>query len=346
VYRPCWFWPEADSGEVWERVTRALVLGATGCIGNNIVRACLDKGWKVRAFRRADSRTWMLEGLKVEQAVGNLEAPESLLKAMHGCDVAFHAAGYYPLHSLEFHASLRTAVCGMRNVLEAAARSGVGRLVYTSTLTTVAHPGEGGRLADERDYYLPGSTASAYFEAKWAMEAEAWRAVAAGLPVVIVCPSAVFGPWDVKPTTGEILLNVAKGRFPIWLDLDVNVVDARDVALGEILAAERGRVGQRYILGGENLAVRQALTLAAEQAGVRPPRWRASLGLIAGAVRVGEALGHLPLVKPLPLEHFKTVAEWQALNTSKARKELGFQARQFAETVRDTLAWFREFGYL
>lgn len=327
-------------------MTLALVLGATGCIGNNIVRACLEKGWDVRAFRQAESKTWMLDGLDVEPAMGSLQEPETLMQAMRNCDVVFHAAAYYPRHSLDLSGSLRMAVGGMRNVLEAVARSGVGRLVYTSTLTTIASSGDKGRLADERDFYLPGSTKSAYFETKWAMEAEAWRAMAAGLPIVIICPTAVFGPWDVKPTTGEILLNVAKGRFPIWLDLDVNVVDARDVGLGEVLAAERGRDGQRYILGGENLTVREALTRTAEQAGVRPPRWRAPLGLIAGLVRVGEGLGHLPLIEPLPLEHFKTVAEWQALNTEKAREELGFQPRPFAETVQDTLAWFRGFGYL
>jgi dihydroflavonol-4-reductase len=288
----------------------------------------------------------MLDGLDVEQAVGSLEDYESLLQAMIGCEVVFHAAAYYPRHSLDIDGSLRAAVGGMRNVLKAAARSDVYRLVYTSTLTTVASPGEEGRLADERDFYLPGSTKSAYFEVKWAMEMEAWRAAAAGLPVVIVCPSAVIGPWDVKPTTGEILLNVAKGRFPIWLDLDVNVVDARDVGLGQLLAAERGNTAQRYILGGENLTVRDALTVVAEQAGVRSPRWCAPLQLVGGIVRVGEAMGHLPFIQPLPLEHFKTLAEWRALNTSKAATELSLVPRPFSETVRDTLAWFRTYGYL
>ena len=327
-------------------MTKALVLGATGCIGNNIVRACLDRNWKVRAFRRADSKTWMLDGLAVEHAVGNLADSESLLEAMVGCDVVFHAAAYYPRHSIDLDGSLRTAVSGMRNVLEAAARSNVSRLVYTSTLTTIASPGVEGRLADEEDFYLPGSTKSAYFETKWAMEAEAWRAAAAGLPVVIVCPSAVFGPWDVKPTTGEIMLNVAKGRFPIWLDLEVNVVDARDLGKGQLLAAERGSVAQRYILGGENLTVRRALTVVAEQAGVRPPRWRAPLPVVSGIVRVGEAIGRLPFLEPLPLEHFKTLAEWQALSTGKAESDLVFESLPFSETVRDTLTWFRAYGYL
>jgi dihydroflavonol-4-reductase len=327
-------------------MTTALVLGATGCIGNNIARACLARGWTVRALHRASSKTWMLDDLDLERVTGDLEDAASLVAAMQGCDVVLNAAGYYPLHSLDMAGSLRTAVRGIRNVLHAAAEADVGRLVYTSTLTTIGAPGEPHRLADERDFYLPGSTGSAYFEVKWAMEAEAWRAIAAGLPIVIVNPTAVFGPWDVKPTTGEILLEVARGHLPVWLDLEANIVDARDVGYGHVLAAEQGRVGQRYILGGENITVRQALTLAAQEAGVRPPRWRVSLGLVSSLVRIGETVSRLPLVRPLPLEHFKTLSEWRALNTGKARQELRFQSRPFAETVRDTLAWFRQYGYL
>jgi dihydroflavonol-4-reductase len=327
-------------------MTRALVLGSTGCIGNNVVRACIAAGWQVRAFRRATSRTWMLDGLDAETVVGDLGDPASLEAAMHGCDVVFHAAAYYPLHSLDRENSLRIAVGEMRNVLSAAADANVERLVYTSSLTTIGPPGDPGRLADERDYYLPGSTRSAYFECKWAMESEAWRAAAQGRPVIIVNPTAVFGPWDVKPATGEILLNVAKGRMPVWLDLDVNVVDARDLGHGQVLAAERGHIAQRYILGGDNLPLRRALTMAAQEAGVRPPRWEAPAGLVSAGVRIGEALGRLPLIRPLPLEHFKTLGEWRALSTEKARRDLGFDPRPTTDTIRDTLAWFRQYGYL
>ena len=325
---------------------QALVLGSTGCIGNNVVRACLAAGWSVRAFHRPTSQTWMLDGLEVERITGDLADPASLVEGMRGCDVVFHAAAYYPRHSLDMNGSLRDAVTGMRNVINAVERAGVGRVVFTSTLTTLGPPSGPGRLSDEQDFYLPGSTNSAYFESKWAMEAEAWRAIANGLPLTIVNPTAVFGPWDVGPTTGEILVNVAKGRLPVWVDLDANVVDARDVGTGHVLAAERGRVGQRYILGGANISVGEALTHVAHEAGVKPPRWRASLGLISAIVKAGEALGRLPVIKPLPLEHLKTMREWRALDCSKAQRELGFAARPFLETVRDTLAWFREYKYL
>jgi dihydroflavonol-4-reductase len=234
----------------------------------------------------------------------------------------------------------------MRRVLQAARESDVIRLVYTSSVTTIGHPSEKGRLADERDFYVPGSSRSAYYESKWAMEAEAWRAVAEGLPVIILNPTVVFGPWDVKPTTGRILVVSAKGQVPFWLDLEQNVVDARDVGAGHVLAAERGRVGHRYILGGENVAVRELLRRIAEETGHDPPRRKAPLALVAALVKAAESLGRLPLVEPPPLEHFKTMREWQALNAGKARSELGFRPRPLADTLRDTLAWFREHSYL
>lgn len=327
-------------------MTTALVLGATGCIGNNIVRACLQEGWTVRAFHRATSPLWTLDGLDVERLAGDLADEDSLAAAMLGADVVFHAAAYYPLHSLDMARSLRRAVGGMRTVLSVARASQPSKLVYTSSLTTIGKPASPGRLADERDYYLPGSTDSAYFECKWAMEAEAWRASSQGLPVVIVNPTAVFGPWDSKPATGEILVNVARGRLPVWLGGQVNVVDARDVGRGQVLAAMHGRPGQRYILGGENLSVREALTIAAEQAGASPPRWRVPPGMIHSAVWLGEVVGRLPLIRPLPLEHFKTIAEWQALSSEKARSELGYSTRPFFETIRETIDWFRRHGYL
>ncbi len=322
------------------------VLGSTGCIGNNIVRAGLQAGWDVRAVHRATSPTWVLDGLAVERVVADLADLDSLRAGMRDCDAVFHAAAHYPLHSQHLTDSVRRAVREMRTVLTAAAEMKVGRLVYTSSLTTIGPPGDPGRLADERDFYLPGSTRSAYFEAKWSMESEAWRAIAQGLPVVIVNPTLTFGPWDVKPATGELLVRVARGQIPAWIAGEQNVADARDVARGQILAAEHGRTGQRYILGGENISVQALLQLATQAAGTHPPRWQVAPQTLERLVWLGEALGRLPGVRPLPLEHFKTLREWRALSIDKARQELGYSFRPLAETLRDTLAWFRDHGYL
>jgi dihydroflavonol-4-reductase len=209
---------------------RALVLGATGFIGGQIARALVERGYDVRGLRRPASPTQAIEGLPVEFVHGDLRDRASLLAAMRGVDALFHAAAYYPHNSLAPRRSLRIAVAGMRNVLECARDAGVGRVVYTSSLSTIGPPARGRSLADERDLYLPGSVADPYFEAKWAMECEAYRAAAAGQDVVSLCPTVVFGTGDVKPTTGVALLAVARGLAPAYVEGDINVVDVRDVA--------------------------------------------------------------------------------------------------------------------
>lgn len=325
---------------------KALVLGATGMIGGNIARALAAAGIAVRGLKRPGSSTWHLEDVPIEWVVGDLVDRPSLVASMEECQVIFHAAAYYPQHSYDLPGDLRTAITGLRNVLSAAAGTRVEKMIYTSSLTTVGPPTEPGHLADERDWYLPGSTRSAYFEVKYAMEMEVFHAVATGLPAVVVNPTVVLGPGDVKPTTGALLVSVAKGQVPAWVPLMVNIVDVRDVAAAQVTAIERGRVGERYILGGHNVSVHQALTLAAVLAGVRPPRRPVSLKLIDALVRLGEAAGRLPLFPPLPLEHAKTMRQWQPLNTEKAQNELGLRPRPLEETIRDSLTWFRTHGYI
>jgi dihydroflavonol-4-reductase len=172
------------------------------------------------------------------------------------------------------------------------------------------------------------------------MEMEAFRAVAEGLPIVILNPTAVFGPGDVKPTTGELLLRVAKGQFPFYFQATINAVDGRDVAAAHIAAAERGRIGQRYILGGHNLTLKDSLTMAAHASNVAPPRWEISRKVVD--VLTG-ASNWLRL--PLP-DNIKTMRFWQPLNSEKARRELGLSPRPFEETARDTVTWFRDNRYL
>jgi len=235
---------------------------------------------------------------------------------------------------------VRRSVMQMRAVLAAASDTGVRRLVYTSTLTTIGPPGQPGRLADERDFYVPGTSGSAYYESKFAMEREAFRAAAEGLPVVILNPTAVFGPGDIKPTTSEVLLRVAKGQIPFYFDATTNAVDGRDVAEAHMAAAERGRVGQRYIVGGHNLTLQDLLTITARAAGIPLPRWKIPRNLVEALLRAGDRLG-----LPLP-ENIKTLRFWQPINTEKTQHEFGLSPRPFDETARDTVMWFRENHYL
>ncbi len=326
---------------------RVLVLGATGFIGGHVARAALARGWQVRALRRRPDSVGALadEAGQIEWVQGALPFDRDqddpvLRRAMGGCEMVFHAAAAYPYAAREIAPWLRGSVRQIRAVLAVAADEGVKRFVYTSTLTTIGPPGEPGRAADERDLYLPGTSGSAYYECKFAMEMEVFRAAAQGLPVVILNPTAVFGPGDVKPTTGEIILRAAKGQIPFYFDAVINAVDGRDVALAHVAAAEHGTPGQRYILGGHNLELRELLEAATRAAGIRPPRWKVQRAWVDVLVRAGAALK-----LPVP-ENVKTIRFWQPVDSSKAQHELGLCARPFEQTARDTIAWFRHNHYL
>jgi dihydroflavonol-4-reductase len=326
-----------------------LVLGATGFIGGHIARTALEQGWHVRALRRRPDAVGAIGDVadRVEWVAGELpfqtfevQYLEGLVRAMRGCEVVFHAAAAYPRAERDVARWVSQSVRQMRTVLEAACDAQVARLVYTSTLTTIGRPAEADRHANERDFYVPGTLRSVYYESKFAMEMEAFRAAAEGLPVVVLNPAAVFGPGDVKPTTGEVLLRVAQGQIPVYFDSVVNAVDVRDVASAHVAAAERGRSGQRYIVGGHNLTLQELLTTAAQAAGLRPPRWKLATGTVDAVIGAGDWL-HLPLP-----DLVKTIRFWQPLDSSKAQRELGLHPRPFEETARDTIAWFREHGYL
>lgn len=321
----------------------ALVLGATGFIGGQIARAALEAGWSVRALRRRPNAVGALGDVasRIEWVPGSLDS-STLPDAMRGCDVVFHAAAFYAERTKDVAGSVRRGVAEMRQVLAALAASGAGRLVYTSSLTTIGPSPDAHRLADERDFYVPYSTRSAYYESKYAMEQEAYRAAAEGLDVVIVCPTAVFGPGDVKPTTGQVLLQVARGRMLASFDAAMNVVDGRDVAAAHIAAAELGRWGQRYIVGGHNVTLHEALSIAAQEAGVAPPRWRLPRRFVLGLIR---ALDILPIAV-LP-DLARAIGYWQPLNTTKALRELRLaEPRALQVTIKDALAWFRANKYV
>ncbi|GAB4474637.1 MAG: NAD-dependent epimerase/dehydratase family protein [Anaerolineae bacterium] len=320
---------------------QVLVLGATGFIGGQIVRAAHEAGMQVHGLRRRPAAVGAVGDLPVIWHEGDLADDESLYQAMRGCEVLFHAAGYAPRLERHIPRAARTAVEEMRRVLDAARRAGVSRVVYTSSLSTIGSPPPGeGRLADERDGYLPGTVHSSYYEAKWHMEHEALRATLDGLPVVILCPTAVFGPGDVKPSTSELVLRLAKRQLPLSVDVEVNIVDGRDVALAHIRAVSLGQPGERYIIGGHNMNVRDAMQRAAAVIGVRPPRRTLSVAAVQRLIRAADVLR-----LPLP-ETMRALPHWQPLNAEKAHRVFGLTPRPYEETIRDTVGWFRENGYL
>ena len=319
------------------------VLGATGFIGDHIARQCVQAGWNVQALRRNPQATGNIPDISITWFTGDLSEHESLLRAMSGCEIVFHAAAYYPHQTGNVAAQVASAVAEMQSVLAAAAECSVKRMVFTSSLTTIGLPAEIGLLADERDFYTPGTlAASAYYEAKYAMEQLAFHAAPTGLDVVVLNPTAVFGPGDVKPTTGRILIALAKGYGRVLIEGETNVIDVREVATAHIEAAKVGQAGERYIIGGHNLTMRTALETVAEVAGVRPPRFRVPLpllGALAGLAKVFPMLG-------LPVNHLHAIRNWQPLASQKADMAFGLNHWPFKETVSDSLTWFSTQKYV
>jgi dihydroflavonol-4-reductase len=320
---------------------KVLVIGATGFIGGAITRAAVAQGWQVRAMRRDDRRLGAIGDLAEEGRIAwhqaNLIDPSTIAEAMLGCNVVFHAAGYYPTSGRDPARQVRRAQSQMERVVLAFRQAKPDLLIYTSSLSTIGPPSEPDRLANENDVYQTGDVSAPYFDIKIAMEQ---IALDSRLPIVVLCPTAVFGPGDVKPATGRLLINVALGRVPFYPEGQVNVVDVRDVAAAHVAAVEQGQLGKRYIIGGENMSLHQMLTVMARQAGRRPPWLRLPTSLI---VSTGALAGRLGI---LGGDMLQAIPYFQPLDTSNARTELGLSTRQFAETVRDALAWFRENGYL
>ena len=325
-------------------MTTALVLGATGFIGGHIGLAAVKRGWAVRGLRRDPSSAGLLDSDSVDWFSGALEDSAALDDALRGVDIVFHAAAYYPRDGRHVARPVGTAVRQTRGVLDAVRRSGSPMLVYTSSLSTIGRPPTGDeRMADERDVYAPGALPrSAYYECKYAMESEVLRAAAAGASLVVVNPTLVLGPGDARPTTGALLLALARGYGIVSLPGWVNMVDVRDVAQGHLRAAEVGVRGERYLLGGANLRIVELIRQVARLAHVLPPRAEIPLALLRVLVRIGERLPGASVLG----NHLGAFEYWQPLNCSRAERELGVRVRPPAATLQDALRWYADHGAL
>ncbi|MEO6794227.1 MAG: NAD-dependent epimerase/dehydratase family protein [Mycobacterium sp.] len=327
---------------------RAFVTGGTGFVGSNLVAALLDRGMQVRVLRRATSSMAALDGLDCESRIGDvLDGVDALAEAMADCDWVFHTAAVsdYWRHRTQTRL-YRTNIDGTRDMAAAAQRAGVQRFVYTSSLAALGVPERGHQLV-ETDEFNIRPRQFPYGHSKHLAEAELRKAVVAGLPAVIVNPSVVIGPRDVNRIASAMLVEAQHGRLWFAAPGGTNFVSVDDVVAGHIAAAERGRVGERYILGGENLSFREAFTGACELVGRRGPsimlpRWFipvAAAGVSVARTVVGPRL-------PIDARQMRLSKAEIFADASKSREELGVPFTPFRTALRGAYDWYRANGYL
>lgn len=325
---------------------RVLVTGGTGFVGANVVRSLLERGAEVRVLARPSSDPGNLKDLPVEVAPGDLRDPESVRRAVRGCARVFHVAADYRFWARDPREIYRSNVDGTVNVMEACLAEGVERVVYTSTVGTIglsALPAP----CDETTPLLGDQLTSHYKRSKLEAERAALAFVPRGLPLVVVNPSAPVGPWDAKPTpTGQIILDFIRRKLPAIVDTGLNVVHVRDVAEGHLLAAERGRVGERYILGNRNMTLAEIAGELASITGLPAPRLRLPYAVVwtAGAVStaVADWITHRP--PAVALEAVKMARRRMFFDAGKAVRELGLPQTPVRAAFEDAIAWFEQHG--
>jgi len=314
-----------------------LVTGASGFVGWHVARTLLERGHHVRALVRTGSQ---VPELPVELVTGDLRDPESLTRAAAGCGLVFHVAADYRLWSKHSAEMFQSNVDGVRNVLTAAETAGVDRVVYTSTVGCIGMPQS--RLGDENEPCTLTDMTGAYKRSKFLGEQVALEFARKGFPVVIVNPTAPMGDHDFKPTpTGQIVSDFLRGATPAFIDTGLNIVNVRDVALGHILACERGKPGERYILGSENLTLRQILQQLAEIAGRKAPTIELPyfVAWLAGAV--GTAIAGITGNPPrASLEAVRMAKKKMWVSHAKATRDLGYLPGPARTALADAVAWF------
>ncbi len=317
--------------------------GATGFVGWHVARRLLERGDRVRALVRDPARLKELEGAEVVR--GDLRDPESLARAVEGCGVVYHVAADYRLWTRDPEEMYRSNVEGTRHVLDAARRSGVERVVYTSTVGCIGIPKEG--IGDEQAPVGIEDMQGPYKRSKFLAERVALEFAAGGFPVVIVNPTAPVGDHDFKPTpTGKMLVDFVRGAMPAFLDTGLNVVDVRDVAAGHLAACERGRAGERYILGSENLTLQKIFEALAKAIGRPAPKIRVPYAVAYAAGVVSTAWAGVTGKEPLaPLDGVKMARKKMWVTADKARRELGYAPGPASAALERAVEWFQANGY-
>ena len=325
---------------------KVFVTGGTGFVGANLIRTLLSQGHEIKALVRPTSTLDNLKGLEIEQVTASLTDP-NLKQSMQGCDALFHVAAHYSLWRTETERLYESNVLGTRNILAAAREADVPRTVYTSSVAAIGVPKDGS-LADETYQSPPEQLIGEYKKSKYWAEQEAHKAIEQGQDIVIVNPSTPVGPWDIKPTpTGDIILRFLRRQMPAYLDTGLNLIDVRDVVQGHILAYEKGKTGDRYILGHQNMTLKEILEELSAITGLPAPTRTVPYWLPLSVAWVEEyllaPLGKKPTV---PVAGVKMARQNMFYRTDKAVTALGLPQTPIRTALTDAVNWFTEHQYV
>ncbi|HDP80687.1 MAG TPA: NAD-dependent epimerase/dehydratase family protein [Spirochaetes bacterium] len=325
---------------------KKLVTGSTGFMGSSIARELLTEGEEVKVLIRRTSDTQNIDGLDVERVYGDIRDGDSMRKALKGCDTLYYTAAFFAHWTPDRKLPYEVNVEGTKTSMKAALDAGVRKVVYTSTNNTLGTHGP--VPVDETAEFNHWKTGDHYSISKYLAEIEAKKFVDRGLPLIIVNPTLVIGVRDIKPTpSGQMIIDIARGQMPGYIEGGTNIIDVEDVAKGHILAAKKGRVGERYIFGNENITVSDYFRLIAEVAGVKPPRIRlpyhaaVALGYI---FEFGAWITKKPPVVTASEVRIGKLQEWY--DCSKAVRELGLPQTPIRTSIEKALTWFRKNGNL
>jgi dihydroflavonol-4-reductase len=332
---------------------KCFVTGASGFIGANLVHELVAHGHSVKALLRPKSDQRGLEGANYEAISGDVADAEVLKRAMQGCDWCFHVAASYHLWLKDYRPMYAANVDGTRNVLEAAGKAGCSRIVYTSTVGCIGLPqAVDGKVVptDETTPVSEAQMSNHYKRSKWQAEQVALECARKDLPVIIVNPSAPVGPRDVKPTpTGQVIVDFLNREMPAYLDTGLNWVHVRDVAIGHILAAEKGRIGERYILGNAkgNWTMAEAFRVLEEITKIPAPRMRVPYFVALSAAHINEAISSMTGAPPkAPLAGVRMAKYKMFFNPAKSIAELGLPQTEPRQALKDAAEWFQNHGYV
>src|SRR2546430_2503780 len=323
-----------------------LVTGAAGFLGSHVARQLMARGDDVRVLLRASSTNRAIADLSLEYVTGDLREPASLDRAMKGVKRVFHMAADYRLWARRSREIYDSNVGGTKNLLAAAKRAGVEQLIYTSTVATIAvdRPKLPNEFTDAKLQEMVGH----YKRSKWMAEREVLNAAKNGLPVIVAMPTTPVGPWDWKPTpTGKIILDFLNGKMPGYVETGLNFVGVEECAAGHLLLAEKGKVGERYLLGGENLTLKAMLDMLAKVTGLRAPSLKIPHGLALGVAYANTVFSRLLGREPgIPIEGVKIARHIMFVDNSRAQRELGFKPGSVAAALERAVRWYEANGYI